>query len=304
VRKEGDVASAGKNVLITGCSSGLGLGAALEIASRGHSVFATMRDPGKDGDLRHAAAQAGVSVQVVQLDVTDAESVERAVAKVLASAGHIDTVLNNAGTVAYGPIEFSTDDELHSIFETNVCGPVRVARAVLPSMRERKAGRIVNVSSGAARPRIGCRGLPLYAMSKAALNSFTLELCKEVAPLGIEVVLLEGAVFGSTSMTRGLMEATTTADSGPYPHVVKPFQMQFSRDVAPEMTAQTVGFIADACLIDDPPLAYPPDWQGWLVASENLPDERFLRLARLDRSPDLYEDASPPWAANHQLTAG
>jgi hypothetical protein len=140
-------------------------------------------------------------------------------------------------------------------------------------------------------------------MSKAALNSFSLELSKEVAPLGIEVVLMEGAVFGSTAMTRGLKAATGSVETGPYQHAMEAWRLQFSQDVTPEMTAQTVGFMADACTMDDPPLAYPPDWQGWLVASENLSDEHFLRLARLDRSTELYENAGPFWPANHELTA-
>ncbi len=179
-----------RNILITGTSSGLGLGTAVALATRGERVFASMRDLSRSSDLEREAAKAGVELELVQLDVTDPESVTRAVDGVLAKAGPIDVLLNNAALATQGPLEFATDEEILRIFDANAFGPLRTIRAVLPSMRERGQGRILNVSSPGSNPRSGVRLWSLYTASKAALDAFTLDLCKEVAPLGIEVALV------------------------------------------------------------------------------------------------------------------
>ena len=139
-------------ILITGTSSGLGLASAVELASRGERVFASMRDTSRSRDLIEAATAAEVAVEVVQLDVTDPSSVGDAVDKVLALSSRIDAVVNNAGVASLGPLEYTTDDEVQCLFDTNVFGPLRLIRAVLPSMRAAGRGRIINISSIAAPP--------------------------------------------------------------------------------------------------------------------------------------------------------
>ena len=155
-----------KNILITGTSSGIGLAAAVELAKRGERVFASMRDTSRSGLLLEAAAAGGVEVQVVQLDVTDRDSVRRAVEDVLATVGHIDVLVNNAGANALGPLEFASEEETFAVFDVNVFGPLRLIRAVLPSMRARGSGRIVNLSSGASHTRMALRLMGLYSTSK------------------------------------------------------------------------------------------------------------------------------------------
>jgi NAD(P)-dependent dehydrogenase (short-subunit alcohol dehydrogenase family) len=125
-------------VVITGCSSGFGKLTALEFARRGNRAFATMRNTAKDGPLQAEAAAAGVSVEVLQLDVNERASVEKAVAEVIKRAGRIDVLVNNAGISTYGPIEDFDDDEVTGVFQTNVFGVIRIARAVLPHMRAQK----------------------------------------------------------------------------------------------------------------------------------------------------------------------
>jgi NAD(P)-dependent dehydrogenase (short-subunit alcohol dehydrogenase family) len=192
-------------VLITGCSSGIGLATALAFAQRGDRVFATMRNPAKAGPLRDAAQAAGVAVEIVQLDVADDESVRRGVGEVLDAAGRIDVLVNNAGVGHYGTVELMPWDWLRETFETNFFGVVRMLRAVLPSMRERTAGVIVNVSSANGRMRgLGFAGM--YGASKHALGTMSEALQTEVEPFGIRVVVIEPGAFRSNLVENGAVQ--------------------------------------------------------------------------------------------------
>jgi NAD(P)-dependent dehydrogenase (short-subunit alcohol dehydrogenase family) len=182
-------------VVITGCSSGFGKLTALEFARRGNRAFATMRNTAKDGPLQAEAAAAGVSVEVLQLDVNERASVEKAVAEVIKRAGRIDVVVNNAGISTEGPIEDFDDDEVAAVFQTNVFGVIRMARAVLPHMRAQKSGTIVTVSSGLGKVAVPYGGI--YAASKHAVEALSDALYYEVHPFGIRVVLIEPGAFAT-----------------------------------------------------------------------------------------------------------
>ncbi len=184
-------------VLITGCSSGLGLSTALEFAGRGDQVFATLRSTRRADALLEAAMTAGVSVEVVELDVTDDDSVRHGVAQVLATAGQIDVLVNNAGVGHYGTVELMPWEWLRATFETNFFGAVRMIRAVLPSMRERSSGTIVNVSSANGRMR-GLGFASMYGASKHALGTMSEALAMEVDPFNINVVVIEPGAFRSS----------------------------------------------------------------------------------------------------------
>ena len=129
-----------KVILITGTSSGIGLELAVELAKRGARVFASMRDVDKAEALQSAATSAGVAVEVVALDVTSEESVVEALARVESAAGRIDVVVNNAAVTTYGPIEFTPQASVETMFATNIIGAIRVVRAVLPGMRRQGSG--------------------------------------------------------------------------------------------------------------------------------------------------------------------
>ena len=182
-------------VLITGCSSGFGLLAALAFARRGDRVIATMRDPRKGGELVRAAATEKLAITVSALDVCDAASVDRAVAEAVATAERIDVLVNNAGIELRSSIEDAADEDVRRQFDTNVFGTLRVIRAVLPVMRRQRSGTIVNVSSIAglvARPYGG-----LYSATKHALEAITEALHFEVQPFGIRVVAIEPGQYGT-----------------------------------------------------------------------------------------------------------
>ncbi len=178
-------------VVITGCSSGIGLETAVAFGRAGEAVYATMRDTSKAGPLLEASARDGSRVEVVALDVTDDASVDAAAEQILeATGGRVDVVVNNAGIGAVGAVADSEPGQARWIMETNFWGPVRVVRAFVPAMRAGGGGVVVNVSSVAGRtPPAPCLGF--YAASKHALGAISEALRYEVARDGIRVVVVE-----------------------------------------------------------------------------------------------------------------
>ncbi len=138
-------------VLITGCSTGIGLEAALAFARRGDTTYASMRNPAKAGLLNERAAAEGLSIEVVQLDVVDDASVAAAVGSIEDRHGAIDVLVNNAGIDSNGAIEQVDLDKALAVYDTNVWGAIRTVRAALPAMRAKGSGVIVNVTSVAGR---------------------------------------------------------------------------------------------------------------------------------------------------------
>ncbi len=197
-------------VLVTGCSSGFGKLTALLFARHGHTVFATMRDTARAGPMAAMAAEEGIDVRVLALDVTDPSSVTSAVAEAEdAAGGALDVVVNSAGVELRGAVESVSDAEVVAQFDTNVFGVVRVVRAVLPGMRARRAGVIVNVSSIAglvARPYGG-----IHSATKHAVEAISEALHHEVRPFGIRVAVVEPGQFE----TELLANATVAEGFGP-----------------------------------------------------------------------------------------
>ncbi len=167
-----------KTVLVTGCSSGFGREIARSFLDRGWTVVATMRRP-RDDVLRPSER-----LRVLPLDVTDPASVQDAVH----AAGPVDVLVNNAGIGWLNALEGTPPDALRELFETNVIGLMTLTQAVLPQMRERRMGVIVNVSSS-----VTLRSLPLlsvYTATKAAVNAFTESLALELEPFGVRTRLV------------------------------------------------------------------------------------------------------------------
>ena len=167
-----------QTVLITGCSSGFGLEIARHFLERDWRVVATMRTPRED------LLPRSERLRVLALDVTDAQSIRRAVE----AAGPIDVLVNNAGFGAASPVEFAPLATARALFETNTLGTLALTQAVLPQFRERRAGVVVNVTSS-----VTLKALPLvgvYSASKAAVNAFTESMAVELEPFGIRVRLV------------------------------------------------------------------------------------------------------------------
>jgi len=190
-------------VLITGCSSGFGRRAAIAVARRGHAVFASMRaaaDRREARELRETAEAEGLELVTPELDVTSETSVDTAVERIVAETGRIDVAVNNAGVPALGPAEAFTPARLREILDVNLFGPARVNRAVLPHMRRRGGGLLVHVTS-----ILGRLGLPFfgaYAASKFGLEALAEAYRHELAPLGIDSVIVEPGPYPTETMGR------------------------------------------------------------------------------------------------------
>ncbi len=185
-----------RSALITGCSSGFGLETAISLAERGWQVYASMRDTSRSTALDQRAAGSGVTarITVVQLDVTDLASVERAVGEVLATTGgHLDALVANAGVGSGGAFEDLPDEEIRRVFDTNFHGVLHVTRAVLPAMRARRRGRIVLVTSDNAF--YGAPGLSAYAASKFAVEGWAESIAYELDAFGIQVICVEPGAY-------------------------------------------------------------------------------------------------------------
>lgn len=176
-------------VLITGGTEGLGEATAVMLADEGFRVVATGRNPAKRKELEEFARECKLPLTTVEMDVREDASVERGLEEARAQVGPVDVLVNNAGIGYYAVMEEITMEHLRQQFETNFFGAVRLVQRVLPEMRARKRGRIVNVSSIAGKYAFPLFGP--YSASKFALEAMSDALRMEVRPFGIEVVLIE-----------------------------------------------------------------------------------------------------------------
>ena len=179
-----------KTILITGTSSGFGRETAERLARDGYRVFAAMRDIASR-NRRHADALRSQKIGVVELDVTDDGSVDRAIASILAEAGKINVLVNNAGIASVGVTEAFTADQAKAIFDT--IGLLRVTRAVLPSMRRERDGLIINMGSVLGRVTFPFVGI--YGASKMAIEALTDSIRLEVSQLGVDVVEVQPGAY-------------------------------------------------------------------------------------------------------------
>jgi NAD(P)-dependent dehydrogenase (short-subunit alcohol dehydrogenase family) len=180
---------AGDPIVVTGSSTGLGLETALHLAQHGFRVFATVRDLASRPGVLDAASERGVELEVLQLDLADPETIDEAVAAVAAEAGGVFGLVNNGGVGLRGAVEDSSEEEIRRVFETNVLGTIAVTQAVLPHMRTAGCGRIVTVTSVGGR--VPGYGVSIYCSSKFAQEGLAEGLAQELAPLGIQSVIVE-----------------------------------------------------------------------------------------------------------------
>jgi NAD(P)-dependent dehydrogenase (short-subunit alcohol dehydrogenase family) len=185
-------------VLITGSSTGFGRLFTETLARKGHTVFATMRDPGgrntkNASEIRWLAEKESLPVHVLEMDVTDEASVERAVDAAVGKAGRIDVAINNAGYYLGGLEEAVTTEQARRLMDTNFLGPVRVNRAVLPHMRRQRSGVLMHISSVAGRLILPSAGF--YCASKFALEALAEAYSYELAGQGIESVIVEPGAY-------------------------------------------------------------------------------------------------------------
>lgn len=188
--------------LITGCSTGLGRALAQAVLARGDNAVVTARDVAKLQDL---ATEFPTTALAVALDVTEQSQIEAAMKEAEERFGAVDVLVNNAGYGYRAAIEEGDDGDVRALFDTNVFGPVAMIKAVLPGMRSRRSGAIVNISSIGAR--ICPPGSGYYSATKAALEGLSGSLQKELKPLGISVTVVEPGAFRTDFAGRSLTQS-------------------------------------------------------------------------------------------------
>jgi NAD(P)-dependent dehydrogenase (short-subunit alcohol dehydrogenase family) len=264
--------------LVTGTSTGIGLATALHFARRGHHVVATMRNLAKAGPLEATAREEKLPIVVRELDVTRADSIDRAVAATVEREGPIDVLVNNAGIGGATPLELTPEDEHRAMFEANYWGPIRMIRAVLPSMRERKNGCIVNVTSIAGR--VATPNQIPYSASKHALAAASEALAHEVAAFGVRVAIIEPGVI-QTAIFENSAGATRYDKHSPYRQIMrrngKLFAAGFRNPGRPETVAAV---IYDAVTTARPRLRHlvGADAEGLAAGRARISDEEWVAM--------------------------
>jgi NAD(P)-dependent dehydrogenase (short-subunit alcohol dehydrogenase family) len=241
-----------KTILLTGASSGFGRITAEALARAGHKVFASMRCPNAKSRA-HAQELRQRGIAVVELDISSDTSVDHAVNEVLARAGRIDVLINNAGIASAGITEAFTADQAKVVFNTNIVGLLRTNRAVLPTMRARGDGLIINIGSILGRVTFPFFGI--YGASKFAVEALTDSLRYEVSQFGVDVVLVQPSAY-PTNMYATMQQPADAARVAEYGDVAqipgqmfKAFREMFASANAPD--PQDVA-TAIAKLIDTP----------------------------------------------------
>jgi NAD(P)-dependent dehydrogenase (short-subunit alcohol dehydrogenase family) len=238
--------------LITGASSGFGRSIAAAVLAAGDTVVGAVREPAALDDL--AAAHPG-RLTALELDVTDTERIPAVVDEVVGAHGRIDVLVNNAGRGLVGAVEETTDRELRELMDLHFFGPVALTRAVLPHMRQRRSGAIVQLSSQGGR--LSFAGVGAYSATKFALEGLSEALAQEVAPYGIKVLIVEPGSFRTRFAAGG---ALLMSEPDPaYAETVGPVRtgLRGSDGRQEGDPAKAAAAILTALAADDTPLRLP-----------------------------------------------
>lgn len=266
-----------KIAVVTGTSTGIGLTTSLHLAGNGYRVFAGMRNTAKAAELRAAAEAASLPIDIVELDVCHPDSVAAAFAAIRAH-GPVDVLVNNAGIGGAAPLELTPEAEHKQMFETNYFGAVRCIQEVLPSMRERRSGCIVNITSA-----VGLQATPnqiAYSASKWALECLGEALAHEMYRFDVRVVNVEPGVI-MTNIFENSAPQTRYDKTSPYQPVMrrngKVFAAGFKRAVPPQAVADV---ILEAITTDAYQLRWPvgPDAEGMMSARNRVSSEAWIAL--------------------------
>ena len=264
--------------VVTGSSTGIGQATAITLARAGHTVYATMRNPEGGGEeLRVIALKESLHLHLVALDVDSDDSVRSAFTHIDADAGRIDVLVNNAGIGNLGPVEETPLAEFRAVMETNFFGALRCTQSVLPGMRERRSGCIINVSSAAGR--ISLAPQAPYCASKWALEALSEALAQEVKGFGIRVAVVEPGIV-ATPIFDKLEETGATTKYPQRRRVLGLFRASLTKHpVSPYVVGEKIRDIVDSGTWQ---LRHPvgPDAAGFLTWRASMTDEQWIDWAR------------------------
>jgi NAD(P)-dependent dehydrogenase (short-subunit alcohol dehydrogenase family) len=270
-----------KVAVVTGSSSGIGLETSLMLARNDYITYATMRTPDKKVVIKTTAEKENLPIKVVQLDVTDDNSVKSAIKTINSEAGRIDVLVNNAGYALGGALEELSMEEIKAQYETNLLGLIRVTQSVLPIMRRQKSGIIVNLSSAAGI--FGVPGASAYTSTKFAVEGLSESIGYELEPFGIKVVLIEPG-FVKTNFANAMVLAKNSQNP------TSPYLQMMQRIVANSTDATKSGssadlvskVILDAVTNSNPKLRYlvGKDAEDWVASKNSMNETEFFNLIK------------------------
>jgi NAD(P)-dependent dehydrogenase (short-subunit alcohol dehydrogenase family) len=281
-------------VLVTGTSSGIGLATAVTLARGGHKVIATMRNLDSAGELAKIVSAEKLSVKVAALNVDEDASVASAISKVIAENGHVDVLVNNAGLGGGGSVEEVPVAMFREVMETNFFGALRCIKAVIPAMRERRHGCIVNITSISGRMALAPQAA--YSASKWALEALSECLAQEMKAFNVRVAIIEPGVIATPIFGK----AKPLPKDSPYPHARRQralFAASLTKPTSPYVVGEQIRQIVDG---DSWQLRYPvgPDavpflkWRGsktdeQMIEFGGASDDEFKLLAKRDFGLDV-----------------
>lgn len=272
--------------VVTGANSGIGRATAIHLARQGHRVAGTVRSVAKAEKLQRMSEEAGVEVELFELDVADDESVRAGFERILAEMGHVDNLVNNAGIGGNAVAEECPTDLYLSVMNVNLCGAVRCLQAVLPQMRERRSGTIINISSVAGR--IAAIAQSPYVASKWAFEGLSEGLAQELAPFGIRVAIIEPGVTKSAIFAKNIDAPNSTgAYEAQYRRMFQFYATGMANATDP---FEVAAVIHEAITTDTPRLRYPVSWGGAELAElhDRIDDSDWIALGAVEEDEEYY----------------
>jgi NAD(P)-dependent dehydrogenase (short-subunit alcohol dehydrogenase family) len=284
-------------VLVTGTSKGIGMAIALVLGRAGHTVYATMRNPSGAPELAQIAEKEQLPIHVSAMDVDSDASVTMAIRAIEQAHGPLEVLVNNAGIERRGSTEELDISQFRAVMETNYFGALRCIQAVLPQMRARKRGCIVNVTS--ASGRIALSPLGSYAASKFALEALSEALAQEAKMFNIRVAIVQPGII-DTAMARRLREAPYAS---PYPHtrrIAGLFAASLQNPTTPFLVGQKICDIIESGTWQ---LRHPvgPDAEPFLQWRDSMSDEQWVDWGAADDTT-WYQSIERDFGLNARLT--
>ena len=273
--------------VVTGANSGIGRATAIYLAQQGHAVYGTVRSVDKAAKLLAMATDGGVEINLVELDVADDESVRAGFARILDETdGRVDVLVNNAGVGGNAVAEECPPSTYLDIMNVNLCGAVRCLQQVLPGMRARRSGTIVNITSIAGR--IAALAQSPYVTSKWAFEGLSEGLAQELAPFGIRMVIIEPGVTKSAIFAKNI---DAPNQSGAYDTQYRRMFQFYAAGHGQATDPFEVGrLIHHAVTTDAPKLRYAVSWGGPEIVAgrEKMSDEAWVALGALIDDAEYY----------------